>query len=224
MGREPAVEHHPGGDLLMRVKHPAFDTVEHLFRVLPEDGWFSPAITPRNPVKFELGSFHVPQSQMFLICDYEFVPLIQSGVDSFDFRQAASYRFSGFMGFDLTVSGRRASDLFFQLDPAPTTGIRTAFIPPVIGMPPQAVFNQAAANSFGSVAGAGNSLLPARPNVQGARGMPFTLIAMPGDAVALSVVIFRRVTAPLAAIQGSVSGYMINSTTMSALLERMRPR
>ena len=39
--------------------------------------------------------------------------------------------------------------------------------------------------------------------------MPFTMIAEPGTKVALSCVIFRRVTAALAGLQASVSGYSI---------------
>lgn len=226
LGPEPKLEHQPGGALLNLIQHPAFDTFEHLFRRLPEQAWTSPLVSTSKPVSFEIGTFKVPSQQYALVADYQFSALRQSGVDPFDFVEAAPYRFSGFMGFDITVSGRRMSNLFYQLDPAPVTFARQEFQAPIgdTRAPATIAFNSAGANNFGNTAGAGSSLLPVRPNVQGAREMPFTLIAEPGDFVTLSCVIFRRVSVPLAAIQASCSGYTIHANTMSALLDRMRPR
>jgi hypothetical protein len=223
-GPEPKLIHSPGGDLLERIQHPAFDTTEYMFRALPEDSWFSPGTNTRRPIKFEFGAFTVPESQNFLVTDYEFVALRQSGVDPFDFVQAAPYRFSGFMGFDITVNGRRMSDLFYQLDPAPVQFQKQSFQSAFDRLAPTGNFNRSAANSFGSVAGEGTSLLPVRPNVQGSRRMPFTIIAEAGSKVSLSAVIFRRVTAPLAGLQASVAGYTIHQNAMIALLNRVRPR
>lgn len=232
MGAPPVLTHNPGGQLLELIQHPAFTTVEHLFRVLPEGAWFEPTVSPQKPIKFEFGSFLVPKNQYFLVTDYQFTPLRQSGVDPFDFVYAADGRFSGVMGFDITVGagGRRTSNLSMQLDPAPVQFFRSSFAQPVApvtsfrGGPSSAPFNTAAANAFGSVAGEGKSLLPARGNVQGSRSTPFTMIAEGGTSVALSCVIFRRVTTPLAGIEARVAGYQIHANTMSALLERMRPR
>ena len=130
LGPEPSVVHQPGGQLLNKIQDPAFDTVEHLFRALPEDSWFSPTTSTKRPIKFEFGVFTVPQSQYFLVTDYEFVALRQSGIDPFDFMEAAPYRFSGFMGFDITLDGRRVSNLMYQLRPRPSAvlppGVRVA--------------------------------------------------------------------------------------------------
>lgn len=223
IGPEPRLAHEPGGDLLNRIQHPSFDTVEHLFRSLPEESWFSPQTSPRKPVKFEIGSFRVPDNSYFLLCDYEFTPLRQSGVDPFDFVFAEDGRFSGMIGYDINVNGRRTSNLFYQLDPAPVQFARSSFDAPSATRT-AAVFNKASANSFGSFSGEGTSILPSRPNVQGARGMPFTIMAGPNSAVSLSCVIFRRVLTPLAGIQATVSGYTIHTNTLQALMERMRPR
>lgn len=224
-GPEPIVVQQPGGDIINKIQHPGFDVFERLFRVLPEQGWFSPGLTPKRPIKFEFGSFTVPSSNFFLLMDYEFTPLRQSGVDPYDFTYAEDGRFSGFMGFDVTVSGRRLSNLFYQLDPAPVSFQRSSFEAPITDPRRRTVaFNSAAANSFGSVSGEGTSLLPVRRNVQGSRGLPFTLLAGPGSTVALSCVIFRRVTAPLAGIQATMSGYTLHSNTALSLLERVRPR
>jgi hypothetical protein len=230
MGPEPTLTHNPGGQLLEQIQHPAFTTVEHLFRVLPEGAWFDPQVKPQKPIKFEFGSFHVPKNQYFLVTDYQFTPLRQSGVDPFDFVYAADGRFSGVMGFDIRVGTRRTGNISYQLDPAPVQFFRSSFAQPVApitsfrGGPSSAPFNTAAANAFGSVAGEGKSLLPARGNVQGARSTPFTMIAESDSNVSLSCVIFRRVTSPLAGIEARVAGYQIHANTMSALLERMRPR
>lgn len=223
-GPEPIVVQQPGGDIINRIQHPAFDVFERLFRVLPEQSWFSPGLNPKRPLKFEFGSFQVPASSFFLLMDYEFTPLRQSGIDPYDFTYAEDGRFSGFMGFDVTVSGRRLSNLFYQLDPAPVSFQRSSFETPIGGRGRTVSFNSAAANSYGSVSGEGTSLLPVRRNVQGSRGLPFTLLAGPNSTVALSAVIFRRVTAPLAGIQATMSGYTIHSNTAQSLLERVRPR
>ena len=222
-GPEPVTVQMPGGDIVSRIQHPGFDVFERLFRVLPEQAWFGPGLNPKRPIKFEFGSFTVPASSFFLLMDYEFTPLRQSGIDPYDFTYAEDGRFSGFMGFDVTVSGRRLSNLFYQLDPAPVTFQRSSFEAPLGGRGARA-FNSAAANAYGSVSGEGTSLLPVRRNVQGARGLPFTLLAGPNSTVALSCTIFRRVTAPLAGIQATMSGYTIHSNTAQSLLERVRPR
>ena len=229
MQPEPALQHMPGGALLEGIQHPAFTTVEHLFRVLPNDSWTSIDRAPDNPVVFELGAVTVPSGMVVMVTDYVFTALRQSGVDPYDFVAAEPYRFSGYMGFFLTVGGRIPNDLFYQLDPAPQQFQRQSYDAPVGGGPgfgpaQQRNFNVAAANSFGNVGGAGNSLLPVRPNVQGPRGQPFTIVAQAGDKIALSCVIFRRVMAPLAGIQGSVSGYKIHQQAFYPLQNRTRPR
>jgi len=225
LGPEPALQHEPGGELLQAVQHPAFTTVEYLYRVLPEDSWSAPTVNPRSPIKAPLGAFEVPGQQMFLCMDYEFVALRQSGLDPYDFRQADPYRFSGFMGFDISINGnRRTGQTFFQLDPAPVQLARPTYQPPVGKGVTAAQFNRAGANSFGSVAGEGSALLPVRSNVHGPRNRPFTMVVGGGDKVSLTAVIFRRMTAALAGLQGSVSGYLIHKNTAEALLQRVRPR
>ena len=228
IGPEPALHHLPGGELITGLQHPSFTTVEHLFRVLPEDSWYDINLTPSRPNQFEMGSFVVPDGQTFLVTDYMFAALRQSGQDPGDFVVAAPYRFSGYLGFDIKVNRTRLSNLFYQLDPAPVQFSRQSFEPQNTVGPDarvtQAQFNRAQANSFGSTAGAGTSLLPPRPQVQGARGMPFTIVAGPGAPVTLSCVIFNRVMVPLAGLQASVAGYLAPATLLSSLLNRTRPR
>lgn len=210
-GSEPVTVQQPGGDLISAIQHPAFDTLERMFRIAPQDNWYSAALNPRRPVRFDFGSFTVPDSSFFLLMDYEFTALRPSGVDPFDFVYAEDGRFSGFMGFDITVSGRRMSNILYQLNP-----VNTTFVP--------SPFTTASANTYAAVSNDGSSLLPVRSRVQGARDLPFTMLAGPGSVVTMSCVIFRRVTAPLAGIQASMAGYQIHSNTILSLLERVRPR
>lgn len=211
-GPEPLVVQQPGGDLLNAVQHPAFDTFERLFRIAPHQSWFSPSLNPRRPVKFDFGSFTVPDSSFFLLMDYEFLALRQSGVDPFDFVYAEDGRFSGFMGFDVTVSGRRMSNLLYQLEPVGATFGGTS---PFTAVP---------SNTYARTSNDGSSLLPVRSRVQGARDLPFTMLAGPGSVVTLSCVIFRRISQPLAGLQASMAGYQIHANTALSLIERVRPR
>lgn len=226
LGAEPALTHEPGGDIVRDLQHPAFTTIERLFRKLPEGAWFAPGVSPTNPVQFEVGSFTVPPNQAFWLFDYQFTVMRPSGIDPFDWQAAAPGRFGGFMGFDLTVDGIRSSDLAYELNPSAVAPVRTAFFPPVSDprLAPPEEFNLAQTNAFASTASAGTSLLPVRPNVQGARGEPFTIIVNAGGVVSLSCVIFRPISSPLSAVQGRVAGYLIHEQTSSALVQRLRPR
>lgn len=210
-GPEPISVQQPGGELVSAIQHPAFDTFERMFRAAPHASWFHPGLNARRPVKFDFGSFTVPDSSFFLLMDYEFTVLRPSGVDPFDFVYAEDGRFSGFMGFDITVSGRRMSNLLFQLEPVSSSfaGSRFSSVP---------------ANAYAGVSNDGSSLLPVRSRVQGARDLPFTMLAGPGSVVNLSCVIFRRISSPLSGIQASMAGYQIHSNAMLSLLERVRPR
>jgi hypothetical protein len=227
MGPAPSLVHEPGASVLaQKILHPGFRIFEREFRVLPDEGWFSPLLTPRRPVEFQLGAFIVPASTSLWLTDYQFQVYRPSGVDPGDFVPAESGRFSNQLGFDITVGGgRRPGNLSYQLDPEPVLQGRPEFEPPigVRGRPADA-FNNAAARSFASTASPATSLLPARPNVQGPRGGPFTFVVDEGTAVALNVVIFNTIRSPIAAIGGRVAGWLLSTTMSAALLSRVRPQ
>src|SRR5690606_23201566 len=149
--------------------------------------------------------FEVPTGQKFWMTDYQFAVGRQSGIDAGDFVYAEEGRFSGQMGFDVTVNNMyRIGDLEYGLDPAPIPLGRPEFQPSF----PQSitrttsadVFSAAAAASFASTAGPGTSLLPVRPNVQGPREGPFTWVVDEGNQVALRCVVFRPLRTPIAFI------------------------
>lgn len=229
MGVSPILSHQPGGRVIDQLLHPAFDIMERLYRVLPEEGWFSPAVSPSRPIQFQLGSFEVPKNQALWLFDYQFNVYRPSGVDPGDWVQAAQGRYSNVMGFDVTVSGSRESNLSYQLDPAPVGLGRQSFETPVTapggrGVATAAAFDRARVNSFASTAGAGTSLLPVRRQTQGPAGGPFTFVVGEGAQVALSCVIFNTVTSPIACIQGRQAGYLIHQNLSKSLLNRVRPR
>lgn len=231
MGEAPPLMHQPGGDLLLGIEHPAFKTVERLYRVLPDIGFYSPSLSPRAPFAFELGAFSVPDQMQLWLTDYSFGVLRLSGIDPGDYVYAEDGRFSGQMGFDVTINRYRYSDLAFQLDPQPIPlnppGFdRQATFEPFSGAvaaePNQ--FTAAAFESFASTAGPGDSLLPVRQAVMGPRQGPFTIVVDQNQRVGLGCVVFRRLLSPIAAIEGRLAGFLIHTNLGSALLERVRPR
>lgn len=226
-GEPPPAIHSPGGDLLSGLKHPLFVTVERLYRVLPEEAFFNPDLTPERPFKFDLGSFQAPKGRDFWLTDYSFGVLRLSGLDAGDFVYAETGRFSGQMCFDVSISGKRPSDLLYQLDPQPLSLTREQFRPPASFSPdvsPPDVFNAAAAASFASTAGVGSSGLPVRPEVQGPRNGPFSIVVDEGQYVTLTCVIFRALTAPIAAIEGRLAGFCLHTNLSRTLVQRMAPR
>jgi hypothetical protein len=237
MGDAPALYHEPGASVLAnKLLHPAFQIMEREFRALPEQGWFAPEVNPKRPIEFQLGAYQVPRNQVLWLTDYQFQVFRPSGVDPGDFVVAAPGRFSNQMGFDISVRGKRQSNISYQLDPQPVFEGRPEFQPQITppsgggfagpgpGTGASDPFNNAAARTFASTASPGTSLLPRRPNVQGPRGGPFTFVIGESAAVGLNVVIFNSLTSPVAAIGGRVAGYLIHTNLSSALLQRVRPR
>lgn len=217
LGPAPLAIHEPGGDIIRQLQHPALPTVERLFRVAPNAGMFNPNLSPSRTLSFELGAFKVPQSYAFWLMDYRFSVLRLSGVDPGDYFEAEEGRFSGSMGFDLTVDGRRFGDLEYHLDPRPIE----------FGAPAAHGRGSAATQQFSQFAtasGVGLSLLPVRPHVQGPRHAPFSIIADGPSIVTLSCVVFRTIHTPIAAVQADVSGYLTHSNVSKALLARLRPQ
>ena len=234
MGEAPELWHEPGGSVIAQnFWHPAFQSLEREFRALPEAGWFSPLLSPRRPVEFQLGAFDVPKDSALWLVDYQFQVFRPSGVDPGDFVVAEAGRFSNQMGFDVTIGGgKRPGDISYQLDPQPVFRGRPEFEQPMpqppgrfaLGPGASDPFNNAQARTFASTASPATSLLPRRPNVQGPRDAPFTFVVGQEATVSLNVVIFNTITAPLAAISGRLAGWLLHTNLSRALIQRVRPR
>lgn len=214
----------PGGEILQKLQHPTFNTFEYLFRTLPEEGWFSPGVSPRNLVQFQLGSFRVPQQQQLWVFDYEFRVFRQSGLDAGDTVPCEEGRFSNIMGFDITTGQRRASSLLYQLDPVPVQLLNPEFQPPPGARASAGQFVTSGFQSFAATASPGLSLLPVWSKVQGAREAPFTIIAGENVSVGLQCVIFRPIPTPITFVEARIAGYLLESNFAQALLGRVRPR
>ncbi len=227
VGGEPALVREPGGQVLNNLLHPAMHVIEQMNRVLPDDSWYDLSVSPARPIQFEVLGYRVPNQMHLWIYDYEFLVYRLSGSDPADIVEAEPGRFTGAMGFDITVQGMRPANLLYQLDPQAVATTRASFNTqgtPAGAQPTAAQFNSAAAASFASTAGIGQSLLPVRRQVQGPEGQPWTMIAKEGEWVALSCVIFRRVRTPIGALEARFAGYLMQSNMSNALLDRMRPR
>lgn len=229
-GQPPQLWHEPGGSVLaQKFLHPGFQVFEREFRVLPEDGFYSPNVSARRPVEFEMGTFTVPRGSALWLTDYQFQVYRPSGVDPGDFVVAAAGRFSNQIGFDISVSaGARKSDISYQLDPQPIPVQRPQFQPVVNVDPDRRAspdrFVNSASRSFASTASPGTSLLPSRSEVQGPRDSPFTWIVSEGATVALISVVFNPLTSPIAAISGRMAGYLLHVNLSQSLVNRVRPR
>lgn len=220
---QPTLIHEPGGDVVRELVHPAFTIFDQMYRVLPEGTWFDPSVSPQKPVQFELGAFTVPPGTNLWLFDYEFTVFRQSGIDPADIVPAEEGRFSGVLGFDLNFSGRRMTNLMYQLDPVAVQISRPTFQPAVGQRAVAAQFNVAASQNFASNASPGLSLLPVTSRRQGARDAPFTLVAGEGDRVSLNAVIFRPVPSPIVTIQGRSAGFLLHTNVSQALMNRLRP-
>lgn len=210
---QSVLAHLPGGDILKRLQHPVFRTFEHAPKVAPEASWVAPTVSRDRPIFFNLKpDYKVPKGQHLWIMDYEFIVYRMSGVDAGDWVRLEEGRLQGSIGFDITVDGRRSSELFFQSQPAPVEFTTT------LGR----VAN--ASTAAATTVGPGTSLLPLRPNVQGARSAPFTIIAREEQTVRLLGGIFMRLGITPAAVEGRIAGYLCQSSVSEALIQRMRPR
>lgn len=224
MGASPMLQHEPGGSVLRLFLHPAFQTLERLFRILPEESWFSNAVRPNHPLQFPIGSFEVPPNMALWLFEYRFNIYRFSGVNAGDFVLAEEGRFGDAIGYDVTVSGRRPANVQYQLDPVQVSFSRPQF-DSAIGQPTStAQFNRNASRNFAAVASPGLSLLPQRKEMMGPSNGPFTFVVKEGDTVNLNAVMWRPFQTPVACLEGKLAGYLMQIQVSEMLINRLRPR
>lgn len=237
-----------GGFLNSLLVHPALIPFERLYRRLPAEGMFDPAVSPERPFVFELGAFTVPSTFALLIFDMRPDIYRFSGIDAGDFVPVEARRFASIMGFAITIDQRHHGNVEFQIDPiaiqttalqaftqktgqqAPGQGVDSGGVlaqAPGVGAgaapTPPAVFNIAAASSFANAAGDGLGLLPQRPERYGALSTPFTLYVRRGQTVQLRCVIFRPIPSPIAFIEFDFAGFMVPETWLESILHCVKP-
>lgn len=224
LGKDPGAIHLPGGQALLNAKPQVLTTCDEQYFVEPDASWFG-AVSPSRPINVPLGSYRVPTGEQLWFNDYEFRILRMSGFAPGDWTYAEDGRFSGILGFDVTISGRRLAHLYYELQPHPSPVTRPAFrahrhpypVPPRL-TPDE--FDVNASNDFAISAGPGTSLLPVTTRVQGPRDQPFMFVARQGETVELAAVIFNPIPSPIAGIQGRLAGFTIATVIGEAILQR----
>lgn len=229
--------HLAGGALNSLLVNPEVVPFEQLYRRLPEEGMFLDDVSPESPFSFELGAFRVPSNFTLLLFDLRPDIYRFSGVDAGDTVPVEARRFSSIMGFQISVDQRQPGNLLYQLDPVPIQTFQQAFTPPLVPgsaeIPPALAaalgaangsrFDIAAATSFASAAGAGDSLLPQRPTRPGALSIPYTLYARSGSTVQIRCVIFNPIPSPIAFIEYDIAGILLPEVYLNSLTECMKP-
>lgn len=223
-----------GGMLNALMLHPSILPFEQLYRRLPDEGMFSPTVSPNRPFIGELGAFRVPDT--FDLALFDLRPDIYrfSGLDPGDTVPVEARRFSSILGFDLTIDGRHQGNVKFELDPIAFQTVSEAFQTAGIGglasiLAAEGItvdpsrFNITAATSFASAAGAGTALLPQRPRGYGAPSIPFTLYVRAGQAIDIKLVVFRPVPSPIAFIEYDIAGILIPHTWLETMLACLKP-
>lgn len=228
--------HLAGGALNSLLVNPEVVPFEQLYRRLPEEGMFLDFVSPESPFSFEMGAFRVPDT--FTLALFDLRPDIYrfSGVDAGDTVPVEARRFSSSLGFQITVDQAQPGNILYQLDPIPIQTFTEAFTPPqpglseaspallaAIGATNGSRFNIAAASSFASASGAGQSLMPQRPTRYGPSSAPFTLYVRPGQTVQIRCVVFNPIPSPIAFIEYDIAGFMMPDAYLRSLTECMKP-
>lgn len=235
-----------GGAISQLLVHPSFVPFEQLFRKLPEQGVFT--ATPERNFIFELGAFEVPQQMAFVMLDYSFNIHRLSGAAAGDTVPIESQRLATLMGYDVKINETRKGNLLYELDPQPIQATQEAFAPQqtggtILSAPPVAIpgvlpifpdgagpqpaspaqFAVANFQRVANPAGPGLSLLPQRPQRQGARDVPFTYVATENQRVSFQTVIFKPIPIPLAFFEVDVTGMLVPQNVLSDMFEGMKP-
>lgn len=217
---------------------------EQLYRRLPEDSMFDPALSPDRPFSFEMGSFRVPDNETLILTDLRPDIYRFSGLDAGDYVPVEARRFSASLGFQIVVDNVPQGQVQFELDPLAIAATQSQFINvPAPGTPvapssfqeavlrlngaqappPRSVFNAAQSNSFAGAAGSGQSLMPQRPQRYGALSLPFCLVATGGQSVLVRCVVFRPLGSPIAFIEYDVAGIKMPQPWYTEMMKCAKP-
>jgi hypothetical protein len=208
-----------GGDVLSLTLPDSTPPFEQLYRKQPAEGMFDAGVSPSNPFVFEMGAFSVPSRMTLLVYDIRADIYRFSGFDAGDTLPVDSRRFSSFLGYDITVDGRRQGNLSFQLDPTPiVNSSQVAFASNTFGTANSAQTVAARFGQFAGASAAAQALQPQRPTRYGAENLPFTLIAKSNQTVQVRCVIFRPLLSPVAFFEYSIGGLLVPESWSDTIL------
>jgi hypothetical protein len=239
VGPQSSLQHEPGGELVNKLVHPQFTTLEREWRVQPNEAIFSSAVTPNSPLQFTVGAYRVPNGMALWLEDYAFAVMMPDATDPFGFRYQEPGRFGGSVGFDLSVNDQRGQDLAYQIDPVPTPLARQEYDraeqapTPSLASPLGGVvvnparrdfFDRAAANSFGSTSATGNAMMPPRMRVAGPRTRSFVWPIPENTSIAVRCTIIRPIHVPIYGFYAMIAGHSMHVNVHNSLVERLRVR
>jgi len=216
-----------GSWLLQLANHASTTPFERLYRGLPEDGMFT--ARPERPSTLELGVYTVPQQMVLLILDWRFDIYRFNGAIVGDVVPITDRELALSIGWDIRFSGRRTSDVEYQIAPAVTpTGSLAAyasnpnpgFIPSNGGPIPlasQDAFDRQRA-LLQQPSDTGRSMQPQRHRRDVQPEMPFTYVVESNQRVQFLAIAFQPVSIPLAFFEAEFSGLLLGENTFKEFL------
>jgi hypothetical protein len=213
----------PLGALFGVVRSPDVEPFERLYRVLPEDGMFSPLRSPSNPFVAEIGAYKVADDKQLLITAYEFRVFGFGVYGTSDAVEYPDNSFSTILSWDLSVQNTQSQrDTQYAIDPIPISSTSNQFQQGVFtglkNPPPPSYFNANASRAFSSPS-AGTAVLPNRAARLGPPNGPFTLYVENNQAIAGKVNLTAAFPAPIAFLQFGIQGYLFDKLTLNPLLK-----
>jgi len=210
-----------GASLNQIIQHPSVTPFERLWRRLPEQGIHSSLVSPERPFTLEMGSFQVPQEMTLFIFDYRPDVYRFSGQDPNDILPAEDRRFSGQMGWNISINGTIPGNIQYELQPIPRQTLPSAYIKRILSpgeFLPETAFNITRANQFGAAAGSALGTLPQRHQRYGAQDVPFTLCVYENQIFQANAKVFEPILTPIGAFEFDVGGYLLNKTVADKIL------
>lgn len=249
LGASPVVA--AGGDAVARLLPKNLVPFERMYRKAPPAAAYGPGASPSHPVFFELGAFAVDNQQALIVLDYEF-SAYRAGTSPFDPIPLEPERLSTSLGFTLGGRSTMQANAQYALVPTATelqqqqllnqNSLQVPF-PDPLALLQQTTFTT---GSGGLIVVSGQANIPQNPTVfsqaqgsvqspasgspvlpqtrahLGARDVPFALYYEPSSSVQLQAVVFAPLPIPLAYVQATVSGFLVNSNLLEALLMGVR--
>jgi hypothetical protein len=211
------------GPLSQYGRSPDLSHYEQLFRVEPNESWFSTARSPSNPTQFEIGSITAEAGNVIFVFDYSVRPFGFSGVAADDVQPFPEGQLSGSFGYVLRLGGRAPGIVNYRLDPVSPTLQRTAFRNGKPTLPDLAQLSsdeyaRARSQSFASAAGYGGEVHPQQPGRFGAQNVPFMMTIEEGNVLSIVGVVFNRIPSPVSFVEARVSGYIASASLAKKLI------
>ena len=213
----------PGGALANIAQSPDVQIFERLWSCEPNEAWFSPERSPNNPTRAEIGAYVVPTDNVLLVTQYNFQAYHPSGLVAHGSAPLEEKELRGQIGYLFLVKGKVPGVVQFEIEPIPSVYERMQFRPPQgrqrkLSEVLPGDYARKRANTYGSAAGAGTTLIPPRGGRHGDPAIPGIFVVNNNEQVNMSVVIYRPIGIPLSFIEATITGYLGPRTVIDRLL------